>query len=259
MSINYTGTITGTAKAHTQQSLQAVWEQACLRLPATAERGVYAGTLSGAPEEDASFPAMLFMHGSSGINEQIRLFADWIAQTLGMAFVAPDSMQLPDRMTYSSPIPRKDYEIIHAMRAAELQYSLENLALQPWFNGQVILAGTSEGGVSVARFHREAAPVKERGRILFSWSCEDNYHVLEHGTDIPDDLPVLNIMSASDKFFSRANLFLDNPKALGHAAETLARNAAGSILLIPGAPHTLFNLPQARSAVKAFIERVLSI
>lgn len=259
MSINYTGTITGTAKAHTQQSLKAVWEQAYLRLPATSERSLYAGLLSEAPGDNAVFPVMLFMHGSSGINEQIRLFADWLAQTLGLAFVAPDSMQLPDRMTYSSPIPRKDYEIIHAMRSAELQYALNNLALQPWFNGQVILAGTSEGGVSIARFHRETAPVKERGRILFSWSCEDNYHVLEHGTDIPDDLPVLNIMSASDKFFSRANSFIDNSEALGHAAGTLARNTVSSILLIPGAPHTLLNLPQTHSAVKAFVERVLSI
>ncbi len=257
MTIDCTGAITGTAKAHTRQSLEDGWNQGLLVLPPAAGEDVYTGTPAAAPLRKAAFPAMLFMHGSSGITEQIRIFADWLARSLGLAVVVPDSMQLPERMTYTSPIAREDYEIIHALRRAELENAVEQLARQPWFNGQAILAGTSEGGVCVARFNGRNLPLREAGRILFSWSCEDNYHVRHHETDIPDSLPVLNVMSASDKFFSQANSFLDNPEALGHAARTLAGNSEAAIVLIPGAPHTLLNLPQTRGAVKAFIERAL--
>ena len=95
--------------------------------------------------------------------------------------------------------------------------------------------------------------------MIFSWSCEDNYHVAAHRTAIPQDMPVLNVMSAADKFFSQANSWLDNPSALGHAGRTLANHSDASIVLILGAPHTLFALPQTQSAVEGFLERVLEL
>ena len=141
------------------------------------------------------------------------------------------------------------------MRSAELDYAARHLDRVPGFSGRYAVAGTSEGGVAAARFNApEGRP--EVGRILFSWSCEDNYHVAAHETSIPDAVPVLNIMSAEDKYFSRANPWLDNSEALGHAGRTLAHHPAASILLIPGAPHTLFMLPQTLSAVRAFLSRI---
>ena len=81
-------------------------------------------------------------------------------------------------MTYSSPIPREDYEKIHSLRSSELS-----------------------AAVAVARYVPAPDAVRETGRIIFSWSCEDNYHVTAHRTAVPNDLPVLNIMSATDKYF----------------------------------------------------------
>lgn len=161
----------------------------------------------------------------------------------------------PDRITYSSPVSRENYERVHAMRSQELDYAARHLDEAPGFSGRYAVAGTSEGGVAAARF---TAPDgrRESGRILFSWPAEDNYHVVSHQTHIPDDVPVLNIMSAEDKYFSRANPWLANPDALGHAGRTLAHHPQTSILLIPGAPHTLFALPQTESAVRAFLVRI---
>ena len=99
--------------------------------------------------------------------------------------------------------------------------------------------------------------IAEKGRMIFSWSCEDNYHVASHNSYLPDTLPVLNVMSATDKFFSQVNSYLDNPSALGHAGKVLASNPNAQIVLLPGAPHTLFNLPAARDAAAAFLTRVL--
>lgn len=250
MTIALTGKLSGTADKHTADSLKASFENAWF----AAARGAFEGKLSDAPENLPAAPILLFAHGSSGIGAPLKAFARFVS-SLGWSFLAPDSFVFPDRITYSSPVSRENYERVHAMRSQELDYAARHLDEAPGFSGRYAVAGTSEGGVAAARF---TAPEgrRESGRILFSWPAEDNYHVVSHQTHIPDDVPVLNIMSAEDKYFSRANPWLANPDALGHAGRTLAHHPQTSILLIPGAPHTLFALPQTESAVRAFLVRI---
>lgn len=250
MTIALTGKMSGTADKHTADSLKASFENAWF----AAARGAFEGKLSDAPENLPAAPILLFAHGSSGIGAPLKAFARFVS-SLGWSFLAPDSCVFPDRITYSSPVSRENYERVHAMRSQELDYAARHLDEAPGFSGRYAVAGTSEGGVAAARF---TAPEgrRESGRILFSWPAEDNYHVVSHQTHIPDDVPVLNIMSAEDKYFSRANPWLANPDALGHAGRTLAHHPQTSILLIPGAPHTLFALPQTESAVRAFLVRI---
>ena len=250
MTIALTGKMSGTADKHTADSLKASFENAWF----AAARGAFEGKLSDAPENLPAAPILLFAHGSSGIGAPLKAFARFVS-SLGWSFLAPDSFVFPDRITYSSPVSRENYERVHAMRSQELDYAARHLDEAPGFSGRYAVAGTSEGGVAAARF---TAPEgrRESGRILFSWPEEDNYHVVSHQTHIPDDVPVLNIMSAEDKYFSRANPWLANPDALGHAGRTLAHHPQTSILLIPGAPHTLFALPQTESAVRAFLVRI---
>ena len=181
-----------------------------------------------------------------------------LAASFGIGFLCPNSFVLKDRITYTSPVSRDDYERIHAMRSAELANAAARLTEVPGFDGRYVVAGTSEGGVAAARFQAPQGQA-ECARMIFSWPCEDNYHVAAHRTAIPQDMPVLNVMSAADKFFSQANSWLDNPSALGHAGRTLANHTDASIVLIPGAPHTLFALPQTQSAVEGFLERVLEL
>lgn len=117
--------------------------------------------------------------------------------------------------------------------------AVEFLAKQPWFNGRFVIAGTSEGAVAVARYVRAEAAPAEAGRIIFSWSCENNYHVVQHKTRIPDGMPVLNIMSSKDKYFSQANPYLGNHEAVGNCSKALQGNPNARIVLIKDAPHTL--------------------
>ena len=112
---------------------------------------------------------------------------------------------------------------------------------------------TSEGATAVARYTgREFA-----GRIIYSWSCEDNYFVQAHATALPDDRPVLNVMSSTDVFFSPSNSWLGNAMATGHCGAALKANKQASVVLIPGAPHTLMNLPAARHPTEGFLRDVL--
>ena len=255
MTIEYTGSIKGSVRKHTDDSLKATFDHAYCVIPNPGGAPIVS-ELSTLPPIEGLYPVVLFMHGSSGVNEQTRLLGNWLADSLGVAMVVPDSMQLADRITYSSPISPEDYEDIHAMRLQELEYAMAHIFDLSFNDGRVFIAGTSEGGVGVARYEtREEYP--EDARMIFSWSCEDNYHVKAHGTNIPDYMPVLNIMSAADKFFSQKNSYLNTPSAQGHAGKALENNPNARILLLPTAPHTLFNLPVARAAIKNFIDEVL--
>lgn len=250
-----TGKIQGSAVVHSKESLAKAIASGWVALPGTLTGGsLYEGPLAQAPKTKGKAASLIFVHGSGGLNNNIKAFQKWLAEKLGIASFTLDSFQLPDRMTYSSPIPKADYEKIHSLRSSELTAAVDWLKTAPWFDGRFVIAGTSEGAVAVARYVKTASAPAERGRIIFSWSCEDNYHVESHKTSIPDDLPILNIMSATDKYFSKANSYLGNEAALGHCGNALAKNTVSSIVLIPGAPHTLMNLPQAREAVEGFLK-----
>ena len=165
-------------------------------------------------------------------------------------------MQTKDRITYTSPVARSDYEAVHSMRSEELLYCANKLFAEPWFAGTYAVAGTSEGGVAAARFDSQNLQIREKAKLIFSWSCESNYHVEVPRSVLPDDLPVLNVMSLADKYFSSANSYLNNGAAFGYAREALKNNPNASILLLPQAPHTLLNLPQVHAAAAEILQRV---
>ena len=245
------GEVKGSAWKHSESSAAGVVANADVALPAQVTGGeVYFGKLAQAPRiARARVPVVLFLHGSSGLGlKAIGEWQRWLA-TLGYASIAPDSMSLPDRITYTSPAGKDVYEKIHALRASEITLVLKALGDLPWVDpGRLVLSGASEGGPAVARY----AGANFAGRMIFSWSCEDNYFVDAHRTVVPSE-PVLNVMSASDPFFSRANAYIGSVDAQGHCGAALREHKNTTIVLIPGAPHTVLNVPQARMAVEAWL------
>ena len=252
------GETKGSALEHTAASSQAAIERAAVVLPAKATgAGVFTGLWKDAPATVRErVPVVVFMHGSSGLGlKAIGEWQQWLAEQ-GIASVAPDSFALPDRLTYKSPISPDIYERIHALRLSEVSLATQALRQAPWADPQRwVLAGTSEGAAAVARYQGQ----EFLGRIVFSWSCENNYFVRSHGTTLPDDKPVLNIISSTDPYFSPANSWLGNPTAAGHCAAALRNNKQASIVLIPGAPHTVLNLPAARHPVAGFLRDVFKL
>jgi dienelactone hydrolase len=245
------GEAKGSAWKHTESSAAAVVANADVALPAQVTGGeIYFGKLAQAPRiAKAKVPVILFLHGSSGLGlKAIGEWQRWLA-TLGYASIAPDSMVLPDRITYTSPVGKDIYEKVHALRASEIPLVLNALRDLAWADPRrLVLSGASEGGPAVARY----AGADFAGRMIFSWSCEDNYFVEAHRTVVPNE-PVLNVMSATDPFFSRANPYIGNGDVQGHCGAALREHRNTTIVLIPGAPHTLLNVPQARLAVEAWL------
>lgn len=250
------GEIKGQALEHTPASRLALVRRAQVALPPAANGGTaYFGPWEGIPATaQAAVPVVVFLHGSSGLGlKAIEEWQRWLAGQ-GVASVAPDSFALAGRATYKSPVQKSFYERVHALRASEIEATAAALRTVPWAApGRWLLAGTSEGAVAVARHAGEGFA----GRMIYSWSCEDNYFVESHGTAVAPALPVLNVMSGTDVYFSPANAWLGNPAARGHCGAALAAHKQATVVLIPGAPHTLLNLPAARHATAGFVRDVL--
>jgi dienelactone hydrolase len=248
------GEIKGDAWVHSSDSLAASVQQADVCLPSSVAGGsVFCGKFKDIPRSNGKpVPTLVFLHGSSGLAlKAIGEWQQWLA-TQGFASIAPDSFTLPGRATYKSPIDKASYEKMHALRASEIAPTLAALKNQTWADPRsLILAGTSEGSVPVARY----AGTEFVARILYAWSCEANYFVVEPRNKFEANKPVLNIISAQDPFFSKTNTWLGNAQALGHCATALADNNQASILLVPNAPHTLLNLPAARNATAGFLSQ----
>lgn len=247
------GEIKGRATEHTDVSRAAAVARAQVALPAAAGAAFFGRWADLPASATARVPVVVFLHGSSGLAlKAIEDWQRWLASQ-GIASVAPDSFALPERLTYKSPIDKAVYERIHRLRASEAAAALEALKQAPWADpARVVLAGTSEGAVAVARHEGGGLA----GRMIFAWSCEDNYFVTAHATQTGHPSPVLNIISSVDPFFSRANTWLGNVAARGHCAEAFAAHKQTTVVLVPGAPHTLLNLPQARGATSAFLRQV---
>jgi dienelactone hydrolase len=246
------GEVNGTAWVHTSESLLASVQQGSLCLPAAVTGGqAYCGKFQDAPKTNGTkVPVVVFLHGSSGLG--LKAIGEWQLWLAGMgwASLAPDSFALAGRVTYKSPIDKDSYERIHALRATEIAPAVAALKSQSWVDAtRLVLAGTSEGAVPVARY----GGTEFIARILYAWSCEPNYFVKEPMNAFRVDQPVLNVISTSDPFFSSANPWLGNPAALGHCGMALKENLRAAVLLVPNAPHTLFTLPGARYATAGFL------
>jgi dienelactone hydrolase len=251
-----TGEVKGSQAVHTTQSAAGVIDTAQLVIPASATGGApFSGLLKDAPRDvRGPVPLVVFLHGSSGLSlKAIGEWQQWLAG-MGIASLAPNSFALPDRLTYKSPVGQDVYEKIHALRLSEIVLAVKAVQQMPWVDrNRLVLAGTSEGATAVARY----TGTEFAGRIVYSWSCENNYFVREHATALPADRPVLNVMSSTDTFFSAANTWLGNPNPQGHCGAALKTNKMAAVLLIPGAPHTLLNLAQTRHATSGFLKDLL--
>lgn len=108
-----------------------------------------------------------------------------------------DSMALENRITYKSPADKEIYEKVHSLRSSEIKIALNALRNTEWADtSKLFLAGTSEGAVAVARYDGKYF----LGKIINSWSCEENYFVKEHKTAL-NDTPILNLISDYSKFY----------------------------------------------------------
>lgn len=250
--------IKGTVLEPTEANLALTWSNASVVLPSGLAGGSpWQGTLARMPALPAAerSPLVIMMHGSSGNAAFIKDYQNWLADALGLPSIAPDSMAIPGRLTYTSPIDKPTYERVHALRLAELRNALAQAAALPWVDSRrIIVIGTSEGAVPVARL-ADALPV---ARVIYAWSCELNYFVEEPRTAIPKATPVLAMIAAKDPFFSPENPWNKDVSINGTCAPALKDHASAMVVSLSTDKHTIVNFPEARDVTAGFLKRVLA-
>lgn len=249
------GDIKGTTLDPTADNLAATWSKANLVLPSSLTgRERWQGVPSAVPEVTGKAPLVVLLHGSSGIAPAIKDFQVWLADTLGLASVAPDSLAIPDRLTYVSPIPVEIYERVHALRLAELAYALEASKTWAWVDrARIVIAGTSEGAVAVSRY----AGSESVARLIYSWSCEANYFVDGPRPGFGPEQPVFNAISARDPYFSPSNPWNKDYSVTGTCAGALKGNPQAVVFVVDAEVHTILNRPDVREATSRFLTSVL--
>ncbi len=252
--------INGSVLEPTPANLALTWSNASVSLPrGIASEAAWQGRLAEMPmpmpASGARSPLVVLMHGSSGNAAFIKEYQAWLAQELGLPSIAPDSMAIPDRLTYTSPIDKPTYERVHALRLAELRNALARAASLPWVDPRrIVVIGTSEGAVPVARLD-DRQPL---ARVIYAWSCEQNYFVEEPRTAIPRDVPVLAMIAVKDPFFSPENAWSKDVKVSGTCAQALKEHASAMVVTLATDKHTIVNFPEARDVTAGFLRRVLS-
>jgi dienelactone hydrolase len=250
------GETKGTELEPSPDNLALTWAKANLVLPATLLGGRrWEGHAEDAPDAIGIAPLVILMHGSSGVAPAVKEFQVWLADELGVASVAPDSLAIPDRLTYTSPVDVATYERVHALRLAELENAMKAARDWSWVDRfRVVLAGTSEGAVAVGRYAGKDAAT----RLIYSWSCEDNYFVTAPRLGIGPKEPVLNAISARDPYFSAANPWNKDRAVTGSCAAALKDNPKAEVLVIDTDVHTILNRPEVRDRTAAFLRGVLN-
>ena len=251
------GSIRGAMLDPTPENLAVTWEKANLVLPAALAGGQrWQGTPASAPRLAGKAPLVILLHGSSGIAPAVRDFQSWLADTLGLASVAPDSLAIPDRLTYTSPVAIEVYERVHALRLAELEYALQASRAWSWVDRtRIILAGTSEGSVAVSRY----AGSESAARLIYSWSCEKNYFVDQARPGFGTNEPVFNAISARDPYFSPRNPWNHDYAVTGTCAAALKDNANAVVDVVDADVHTILDRQDVRESTAAFLKRALKL
>ena len=249
------GEIKGTVLEPSPENLARTWSNANLVLPAALAGGRrWEGHAEDAPDVIGIAPLVIVMHGSSGIAPAVKEFQVWLADELGAASVAPDSLAIPDRLTYTSPVAVDVYERVHALRLAELDHALKASRDWSWVDRlRIVLAGTSEGAVAVGRYSGKDVAA----RLIYSWSCEDNYFVAAPQLGIGPKEPVLNAIAARDPYFSAANPWNKDRTVTGSCAAALKDDPKAEVMVIDADVHTILNRPEVRQLSAAFLRRIL--
>ncbi|MFQ5953817.1 MAG: dienelactone hydrolase family protein [Kiloniellales bacterium] len=170
-------------------------------------------------KEGAKAPAVLFLHGCSGL---IRGGVGYriLLMTEGYAVFEPDAYARPGHSCEGSSI---------AKRREEVAYALGQIRALPWVDqDRIVLMGFSEGG-----------------RTVGSWE-EPGFaaHVILDApatARAPAEVPVLAIAGAKDSYA--------NPSSY----KTQSRDGASKSILIAGADHGIFHLPEAKEAIRSFL------
>ena len=185
--------------------MERVWQAALVRIPkpggkylATTIKELHAHNLRG----DGKLPAVIYLHGCSGIWEGTHMRIDFLAAN-GYAVIAPPSMARKKYPKSCEPEQLQGglYRGTLRIRQYDAGYAIEKAKSLPWVDAdRIFLMGLSEGGITVATFRSNSGDASVRARVIEGWTCQAGWREYR-GIKAPEGEPVLTLLGANDPWF----------------------------------------------------------
>lgn len=193
-----------------------------------------------------TLPVVIFLHGCNGLHRGYRVDVEFL-RDLGYAVIAPDSFSRaykPTSCDWRSKSAGSHPGVI-GFRLAEADYAIRQVRSFPWVDpSQIVLMGQSEGGMTTANYTGSNVAA----RVILGWTCQIPWPPL-WGIKGEDEIPVLSVVSAEDRWFQRWFL-------RGDCGEDMDGFADARSVVIDGSTHHVLRRDEAREAVAGFLERV---
>ena len=236
------------ARAADPAELELTWQQAWLHLPAGEapdSRPPIVGPLGSAYVQDrlkllsrqVTWPTVVFLHGCTGIQAPERRVAGMLTR-MGYAVILPNSQARPNRPSDCN-VATSEWglaPIVHYFRRSELKDAMRRVRSLSWVDRRnVFLGGFGEGAKAVALWGGQEDVA---AYLITGWTCTAPPS-LEwlHGLHLPEDRPVLAIVTSDDPFYRRIE-----PK--GNCGGPVAGNRDVTSLVIDGSVHNVFVYPE---------------
>ena len=195
---------------------------------------------------DRKIPTVVFLHGCSGLHGGYRMSLDFLSDQ-GYAVIAPDSFSRvykPKSCDWRTKSAGYHVGVV-GCRLAEAEYAVAQAKRFPWVDpDRIVLMGQSEGGLTTDNYDADGIAAK----VVLGWTCQIPWPPL-WGLDGPDDLPVMSVVSARDRWFQPWYV-------QGHCGEHMERFADGTSLVLDGSSHHVMCEQETSDAVAGFLARV---
>ncbi len=226
--------------------LVQTWQKGLVALPNTSEITVLEETQWPL---GSSLPAMIYLHGCTGLGKGDRALMQKIAQ-LGVAVIAPNSMARSYRPLQCNPEDQTGgyHFFVYAMREAELAFAVYQLEQLPWVDKrQMMLAGGSEGAVTAALYRGN----EFKSRVLLQWTCHGAPYIA--GLAAGPDERVLALVNGADPWYQHRMVDQQVISQLGNCGDFDQYNHVTSHVL-PYEGHDLLQDAQAVGLILTFLK-----
>jgi len=210
-------------------------------------------------------PKILFFHGSGGVDEDIYTYINLFSK-LGHDVYASDHNKICkinpkmckkgdryltslNRLLYDKEKMDAKYKSALRLRSLEIKEMMNK-----FYPEKVILAGTSEGAIAVAKFTSK----RVIGKILLSYGCGKTYFTKDK-LEI-QKMPVLNIIGDRDEFFGKSKDSISSrmAKIEGYKYEGGCPHLPNiKVKVLKNAGHSFISIPKYYKIVKYHFTKFL--
>lgn len=231
--------------------MHRAWMAAIVRVPTGKNRSKKLTTsrlLGWSPRTEAKLPAVVYLHGCSGIWQGTHGRVQFMAN-LGFVVVAPASFAR-QKYPQSCDMPNNTaamYRNTLKIRQNDAVYALRQVRKLPFVDpNRVVIMGLSEGGITTATLRPQQGEV---ARIIEGWTCQAGWGEYK-GMNAGASTPVLALVGSNDPWFQ-------DQWTRGSCTRNLrSNNGSRSVVYTSGrlaAEHELLDHSQPRQEVVNFL------